>query len=714
MNRAAKDVNVMLEAKSVRRAEVHGRLTILLFLLLAALLLGAQPTALAGELTVTTHVTVEELRSQSEFWLARMLSDPADPDSVVVGLRWVQDTSGWFPAWVLQLVSATDVLSPSNPRRTQDGLKAVELAKVPPTAGHTYEATLSYSGELGAIAVRLIDLTDERSVYVDGMAINPHEGPLHSVAGTASPHYLPVSVTWTPGTAQGTFLPLTQFTKRSEKAVIRLVSPTPRQGEFRFFVTAGESEQVLAVVTPEERETWVPLPLDTLPLGLAELRMDYVVNGTVLHSETKSISIGRVDFVVRPVVVDREEGVVNAVVSVSSPEATAEELAVRLHATLSELVWDPEARQFDYIVYSDDVSVYEGVLDLTGAETDLTATIPLPDRPGNWRVHLEPEVLPRVATTVRGEERLFSTHPPAQVEAGEAYSIVVLPDTQHYANAYPDIFTRMTDWVTANAASMSLAAVLHVGDITNNNTPAQWENAYASMSLLNDVVPYVIAIGNHDMVGPGGVNRRGDTLVNQYFPVEGARRYGNLVGTLVPGRVENHYALLTIGDADYLVLSLEFGPPDEAVEWARQVAEAHPEHEVILLTHSYLSGSGGRSSNVLNSLLAQNPETTVNTASSMWNKIMYPIPNSLMVVGGHSAPKAPTVPYQLHGNVAGKRVFEFVFDWQDEPNGGNGWLGLITFRPDGALEVSVYSPFLDEWADAKDPNGYTSRYVLYR
>ena len=29
------------------------------------------------------------------------------------------------------------------------------------------------------------------------------------------------------------------------------------------------------------------------------------------------------------------------------------------------------------------------------------------------------------------------------------------------------------------------------------------------MSLLNDVVPYVISIGNHDMVGPqGGVTRR--------------------------------------------------------------------------------------------------------------------------------------------------------------------------------------------------------------
>ena len=55
-----------------------------------------------------------------------------------------------------------------------------------------------------------------------------------------------------------------------------------------------------------------------------------------------------------------------------------------------------------------------------------------------------------------------------------------------------------------------------------------------------------------------------------------------------------------------------------------------------------------------------------------------------------------------------------MFDWQDEPNGGSGWLGLITFRPDGAIDISVYSPYLDEWADARDDNGYRSRYTLYR
>lgn len=694
---------------------ISGAFTICFCVLVIALLVGAGPAARAGELTVNAHVPVDDLRGRTELWLARLDADPSEPSSLVLGLRWIQDTNGWFPTWLLQLVGRNGVLAEPGVEAAGEDLIAVDLTKLPPAAGHTYEVTLSYSGDTGAVAVKVADRTEPRVIYTGGLAARAYEGPLHAVEGTALPFYIPVGTSWTPGVWQGTFLPLTQFAGRSDEAVIRLVNPAPAPGEFRFYIAQDDTEQLLAAVAPTESETWIPLPLETLPLGLSELRLDYVVEGSVLHSERKEISVGRLDFYVRPVVLEREAGIGHVTVGVKSGEAVTEPLAVELRATLSEQVWNDAARRFDYVTYREDVPVYQGPLDLSKAETELSVTFPLPDRPGNWRVTIEPRVTPPTATTLRGEERLFSTHMPATVEPGATYSIVVLPDTQHYAQSYPEIFTRMTGWITAHAASLNLAAVLHVGDITNNNSPAQWDNAFASMSLLNDVVPYVISIGNHDMVGPqGGVTRRGDTLVNSYFSVDHARRYGNLAGTLVPGRIENHYALLDIGSDRYLVISLEFAPPDEAVEWARRVAEQHPEYDVILLTHSYLSGSGRRSSNMLNSPLAENPDTTVNTAATMWSKILYPLPNSFMVVGGHSAPKAPTVPYQLQRNAAGRRVFEFVFDWQDEPNGGSGWLGLITFRPDGAIDISVYSPYLDEWADARDDNGYRSRYTLYR
>ena len=43
-----------------------------------------------------------------------------------------------------------------------------------------------------------------------------------------------------------------------------------------------------------------------------------------------------------------------------------------------------------------------------------------------------------------------------------------------------------------------------------------------------------------------------------------------------------------------LVISLEFAPRDEAIEWAKTITEKpkYKDHKVILLTHSYLAWNG--------------------------------------------------------------------------------------------------------------------------
>ena len=105
--------------------------------------------------------------------------------------------------------------------------------------------------------------------------------------------------------------------------------------------------------------------------------------------------------------------------------------------------------------------------------------------------------------------------------------------------------------------------------------------------------PYVLAIGNHDMTQGGGqVAERGLTRINQYFSVDAARRYSNLAGTMTEGSLENHYSLFSVAGDEYVVISLEFRPPNEALEWANQVADQYPDRRLILITHSYLSRNG--------------------------------------------------------------------------------------------------------------------------
>lgn len=660
-----------------------------------------------GDITLVNTVQVDDIARVDEIPLAIFHADSEADGTIVFGLKWAKDTSAWFPTWGLYLTSDMGLLP--------GGARSIQVSRTSPILGHTYEVTLSVSPSTGALAIRVTDTHDNRVVYADSVAVAAYDGTLAADAGTTSPGYLPVSATWDTGIGEpgATFLPVYVFETVEDPAAIRLRTPAPYPtGEYRVFLEHGDATLHIASVTPSAPETWIPLPLNEAALGESTLTVEYVQDGEVLMRETRSIILGRLDMWMEPVAVERDQGVVRATFNLSSAAPILDEVVVEVTASVEELVWDGGRRQFDYVPYKEE-RVHRGTVDLSTSKTTLTVEMPVPEKEGNWRVRFEPKVEPELATYVHGQERLFSTHLPATVAAGEAYTIVVFPDTQYFSARHPHIYTRMTDWVTANADEYNIAALLHAGDITDNNSTIQWENAYRSMSLLHGVVPYVLTIGNHDMVGPNGVYGRNDTRVNNYFPVEAAKRYSNLAGTMVPDRIENSYSLFTIGDDKYVVISLEFGPPDEALAWANEVAAAYPDHRMIFLTHSYLARNGNLSSSPTSYPIAQNPETTVNGAAAMWEKFVRRQPNAFMVISGHTSPDLPTVPYRQSRAAAGQWVYQLLFDFQNQqPYEGNGWFGLMTFHPDGTVQVRLYSPFLDEWGNYRDGNGYTSQLVI--
>src|SRR5688500_4742456 len=55
-----------------------------------------------------------------------------------------------------------------------------------------------------------------------------------------------------------------------------------------------------------------------------------------------------------------------------------------------------------------------------------------------------------------------------------SWTLAVLPDTQIYAQSYPQHYTAQTQWIRDHIASHNIKYVLHEGDITNNNVVAQW------------------------------------------------------------------------------------------------------------------------------------------------------------------------------------------------------------------------------------------------
>ena len=211
----------------------------------------------------------------------------------------------------------------------------------------------------------------------------------------------------------------------------------------------------------------------------------------------------------------------------------------------------------------------------------------------------------------------------------------------------------------------------------------EWENANRAMQLLDGVVPYSVAPGNHDMV----VKDRNTTLYNQYFsPARFKNRkwYGGHMGKTN----DNNYCFFEACGMKFMVINLEFAPRDEALEWAAGVAKRHPEHHVIVATHCYMRPNGRDTG------CATSYRVAGNSGEQMWQKLIRKQPNIFLVVSGHVL----GVGLQTSTNDAGGKVLEMLTDYQGLPNGGDGWLRSLQFVPaENKIHVKTYSPLLDQY-----------------
>lgn len=291
--------------------------------------------------------------------------------------------------------------------------------------------------------------------------------------------------------------------------------------------------------------------------------------------------------------------------------------------------------------------------------------------------------------TFRGRPR-----PPAP------FTVVALPDTQFYSDRYPEIFTRQTQWIAARAAELPIVFVSHLGDVVQQwNIDQQWRRADTSMSLLDGVVPYAIAPGNHDQQYQEGVNSGVFPLFNETFPYQRFLEQLWYRGHFPADANDNSAQVLELGPLRLLFVHLEFCPDAASRDWALEVLQAHPDHLAVLTTHGYINREGRRS--VWHCPFDGDVE---NRLEKLWQEVIAPSPNLRLVLCGH-----------VHGEhsridtAGGRRVYQLLSDYQQlGPNGGNGYLRRLRFLPRAAkIEVRTYSPWL-----ADQRSGEKSRFDL--
>lgn len=298
-----------------------------------------------------------------------------------------------------------------------------------------------------------------------------------------------------------------------------------------------------------------------------------------------------------------------------------------------------------------------------------------------------------------------------------SFSMIVLGDPQGYTkyDINQPLFDLCTAWIADNINHLNIKAVLCTGDLVEQNenivmnrkmlnqtSREMWQAASRAFERLDNKVPYIISCGNHDYGYKKSEN--GMTNFPQYFPFERNSTWRDIIVSNFPNRA----GLATMENAAFefdepnwgkiLVVTTEFAPRDEVLEWAKNLCSSkkYKKHKVIFMTHSLLQERTAAYTEKSSYKIEPH-----NWGKDIWEKMIYPTGNIVFALCGHTGKPGDyedSIAYRVDKNASGKDVHQMMFNVQIlgggwEGNGGDGWLRILEFKPDGkTIGVKTYSP----------------------
>lgn len=298
-----------------------------------------------------------------------------------------------------------------------------------------------------------------------------------------------------------------------------------------------------------------------------------------------------------------------------------------------------------------------------------------------------------------------------------------MTDTQFLSEGFREAFRKMSSWVVANEEDRKIGYSTNTGDIIENwiggnADPKRARKEFAAakkiMDRLNTAgVPNGVLPGNHDNFWG-----RDNTLYNEYFGpqmYQDEEWYGS---SWRQGDNSAHYDFVTEAGVDYLMISLPYRPTKAQRTWAREIAAMYPQHNVVLLTHSYLN-TQGKVEDLADRVTAR--------GHLVWSEVVAPSDNIFLVLGGHYHGVATKYGDPVTGeqsdaidlagdtiavrNVgeSGRMVVQMLADYQgyrstqpapraDTLDRDSAFQRLLQFDVDAELMgVNAYSPHLDSF-----------------
>lgn len=275
------------------------------------------------------------------------------------------------------------------------------------------------------------------------------------------------------------------------------------------------------------------------------------------------------------------------------------------------------------------------------------------------------------------------------------YAFAVVGDTQciNDSEQKRHYLETLYGWIADNVESQKIKYVFGLGDITENQTDAEYTHAVENIKKLNGLVPYSLVRGNHD---------NGNEKFTTYF---GYEEYTSQIGGHYNNSsLNNVWMEYSVGDIKYLVLALDYNPSTEVLAWACDVVEEHPEHNVIITTHGYLYRDGSRLNKTGNKLAVPDP----NNGDVVWENLGKKYENISMILCGHDPTNEVVISTATGDN--GNTVTQMLIDPQSMDKNfldlgmqAAGMVAMFYVSNSGStIQIDYYSTIRDAyWGETK-------------
>jgi hypothetical protein len=284
------------------------------------------------------------------------------------------------------------------------------------------------------------------------------------------------------------------------------------------------------------------------------------------------------------------------------------------------------------------------------------------------------------------------------LKSDDFFSIILLPDIQHYTSSYPEMIYKQMNWIVENKAPLNIQYVIQLGDLTNNNKEYAWEVASKSFKILeNKGIPYSIVYGDNDMKNPDKNyydGKRHTEYLHKYFPVSRFEKQTDWWsgGFFDPSVIDNYYCLFNYKEYKFLIMNLELAPRSAVLKWADTIIAQNGSRKVILVTHDYLDNNGNRLDDLKSFGMDgkdKNDKLKGNNADAVFKKIVKKNSNVILVLCGHKQGEfqKEIKIKKSEKSEKSRKVFEILSDFQDEKikgtdeKSGKGLLRVLKYYP---------------------------------